>query len=225
MAIVMHSAKQELEATKFEPGKIIGEIHVDCDIVITMEFDWGFNPSVDLRFKGVDLKNGKNIIAWIEYREAAKLIQAWVNYSSTQPPSLVLVAQIDISKQFKEYILLGFSTSNGQGFLMHIVDPWRFKTLSTYWPSVNLMDAIEEWYCIMCFSKDSSNNSPHFYGPHKRSLKKGNMVFIVGCSAILVVLVMPNPINCFFMVMKKMGFDNRNKRVKTKVQINNALVR
>ena len=70
------SAKQELEATKFEPGKIIGEIHVDCDIVITMEFDWGFNPSVDLRSKVVDLKNGKNIIAWIEYREAAKLVQA-----------------------------------------------------------------------------------------------------------------------------------------------------
>ena len=59
------------------------------------------------------------------------------------PPSLVIVVQIDLSKQFKEYMLLGFSASNGQGFVMHIIDRWRFKTLSTYWPFVTPMDVIE----------------------------------------------------------------------------------
>ena len=133
--------------------KLVTKIHVDCDIMITMKFDLGFNPSVDVG-----------------------------------SPSLVLIIQINISKQFKEYMLLGFFTSNGQGFVMHIVDCWHFKTLSTYWPSMTLMDAIEDGYCIIYFSKDSSNNSLHFYGPHKRSLKKGNMIFILGCFAILVMI-------------------------------------
>ncbi|XVF37133.1 hypothetical protein REPUB_Repub19eG0119500 [Reevesia pubescens] len=92
------------------------------DFYFAVEFDTCFNPSlgdingnhigidvntivslasVDVVSKGIDLKSGK------------KLIQIWISYSSTKPPTHVLVAQIDFSKQFKEYMHVGFSASNG----------------------------------------------------------------------------------------------------------------
>ena len=48
-----------------------------------------------------------------------RLVHVWVSYSSTQPPSPVLVAQIDLPKQFKEYMFVGLSVSNEQGSAMH----------------------------------------------------------------------------------------------------------
>ncbi|XWS15242.1 hypothetical protein CRYUN_Cryun35bG0077900 [Craigia yunnanensis] len=117
--------------TNLDPlvGDINGNhIGVDVNTVVSL-------ASVDVVSKGVDLKSGKKITAWIEYRDSANLIQIWDSYSSTKPPSPVLVAQIDLSMQFKEYMHVGFSASNGQGSAMHIVDHWRFKTLSTYRPS------------------------------------------------------------------------------------------
>lgn len=50
----------------------------------------------------------------------------WV--SPTRPPTPILVAQIDLYEQFKEFMHVGLSASNGQGSGIHIVDHWQFKT-------------------------------------------------------------------------------------------------
>ncbi|KAK6257690.1 hypothetical protein QUC31_001149 [Theobroma cacao] len=208
--------------TSFNPS--VGDIngnHIGVDVNTVVSF-----ASVDVVSKGVDLKSGKKITAWIEYRDSAKLIQIWVSYSSTKPPSPVLVAQIDLSTQFKEYMHVGFSASNGQGSAMHTVDRWRFKTFRTYRPSVNPIDAIEEGYCFMCSPEDSSTNSPQIYRPHKRSFKMGNMAVALGCLTISVVFVMAIiAVICFFAVRKKRDVGRRGKRIQTRVQMNNVPTR
>ncbi|XP_007019440.2 PREDICTED: L-type lectin-domain containing receptor kinase S.6 [Theobroma cacao] len=208
--------------TSFNPS--VGDIngnHIGVDVNTVVSF-----ASVDVVSKGVDLKSGKKITAWIEYRDSAKLIQIWVSYSSTKPPSPVLVAQIDLSTQFKEYMHVGFSASNGQGSAMHTVDRWRFKTFRTYRPSVNPIDAIEEGYCFMCSPEDSSTNSPRIYRPHKRSFKMGNMAVALGCLTISVVFVIAIiAVICFFAVRKKRDVGRRGKRIQTRVQMNNVPTR
>ncbi|XVE95664.1 hypothetical protein REPUB_Repub02eG0118100 [Reevesia pubescens] len=200
--------------TSFNPslGDINGNhIGVDVNSVVSL-------ASVDVVSKGVDLKSGKRITAWIEYRDSAKLIQIWVSYSSTKPPAPVLVAQIDLSKQFKEYMHVGFSASNGQGSAMHIVEHWRFKTFSTYRPSAFPLDSIEEGYCFMCSPKDS-------YDPHKRSVKTWSMVVLLGCLVVSAVSVITIPIICFIVMRKKREVGRISKRAQTRVQMNNVPTR
>ncbi|KAE8704385.1 putative Mitochondrial carrier protein [Hibiscus syriacus] len=119
--------------------------------------------SVDVKSKGVDLKSGKKITAWIEYRDSAKLVQIWVSYSSMKPRRLVLVAQLDLSNQFTEYMHVGFSASNGRGSAMHFVEHWRFKTFGNCQPMVDRINGT----CSTCSRDDSLKNRPR-----KRSLDK-----------------------------------------------------
>ncbi|XVE60160.1 hypothetical protein DITRI_Ditri05aG0105500 [Diplodiscus trichospermus] len=207
--------------TSFNPslGDINGNhIGVDVNTVVSL-------ASVDAVSEGVDLKSGKKITAWIEYMDSTKLIRIWVSHSSTKPPSPVLVAQVDLSKQFKEYMHVGFSASSVQGSGMHIVDHWRFRTFRTYRPTVNPVDVTGEGYCFICSPEDSSTNSPNVYGPRKRNLKVGNMAVVLGCLAVTVVLVIAIPVVCFFVVRKKMGAGRRTKRAKAGVQMNNVPTR
>jgi hypothetical protein len=71
----------------------------------------------------------------------------WAGYSSTRPPSPLLVGKIDLSKQFKEYMHVGFSASNGQGSAIHLVDRWQFKTFGLL-PSSLSMDTVDEGDCL-----------------------------------------------------------------------------
>ncbi|CAB4289197.1 unnamed protein product [Prunus armeniaca] len=118
----------EMALPLFDPmvGDINGNhIGIDVNTVVSV-------ASVDVVSRGIDLTSGREITAWIEYRDAIKMIRVWVGYSSTRPPTPLLVAQIDLSKQFKEFMRVGFSASNGQGSSIHIVDRWKFKTLGLF---------------------------------------------------------------------------------------------
>ncbi|KAJ1425011.1 Serine/threonine-protein kinase, active site [Sesbania bispinosa] len=97
--------------TSFDPslGDINGNhIGIDVNSVVSL-------ASVDVLSRGIDLKSGKLITAWIEYRDSMKMVRVWVGYSSTRPPSPILVSQIDLSEKLKEFMHVGFSASNGQG--------------------------------------------------------------------------------------------------------------
>ncbi|XVF37132.1 hypothetical protein REPUB_Repub19eG0119400 [Reevesia pubescens] len=87
------------------------------------------------------------------------------------------------------------------------------------------MDAIEEGYCFMCSPEDSSNNSPQVYGLHKRSLKIGNMVVLLGYKIVFVVLVITILVIYFTVMRKKMGFGRKRKRAQIRVQMNNVPTR
>ncbi|KAL2241915.1 L-type lectin-domain containing receptor kinase S.6 [Sesamum indicum] len=146
--------------------------------------------SIDVVSRGLDLKNGKEMTAWIEYRDSEKMISVWVGYSAeVRPLSPVLVAQIDLSKQFKEFMHVGFTASNGKGSSIHIVDKWRFKTVLGLPPSTKpqLGD------CLMCSPGDSDIDIGSFgYFPsNKRVLKLalglGGFALVVILMAVLII--------------------------------------
>lgn len=181
---------------------------------IALEFDTNFDPnlgdindnhlgldvnsptsltSVDFGSRGIVLKNGRQITAWIEYRDDSKMIQVWVGYSQTRPDNPVLVANIDLSKQFREFMYVGFSASNGLGSALYIVDRWRFRTFGLL-PSLTPVDTINEEDCFLCSSSDDSgSNSSRVVDARKRRKKIGEMTIGLGgltafvCSVVVIV--------------------------------------
>ncbi|KAF5735370.1 hypothetical protein HS088_TW15G00872 [Tripterygium wilfordii] len=200
------------------------------DSFVAVEFDTSFNPSlgdindhhigidvnsiisfasVDAASRGIDLKSGREVMTWIEYRDAVKLVRVWVSHSLIRPPNPVLVAEIDLSKQFKEYMHVGFSASNGQGSANHIVSRWRFKTFVSR-PSETPMDIdlVEEGDCFMCSLEDLSSTVV----PHERKIKVGDMAFVWGgLSAIVASIVIILGMVSFFVIRKRRQI-SRNKQ-------------
>ncbi|VVB08327.1 unnamed protein product [Arabis nemorensis] len=145
---------------------------------IAVEFDTGFDPihgdindnhigidvnsvfsvaSVDAISKGIDLKSGREMKAWIEYSDALKLIRVWVGFSSVKPPTPVLSTQIDLTGKFKEYMHVGFSGSNtATGSALHIVERWRFRTFGSHIDAIQEDDHDDD--CLVCSGDDLKNN-------------------------------------------------------------------
>ncbi|AES62400.1 lectin receptor kinase [Medicago truncatula] len=177
----------------------MGLPHSDQDSYFAVEFDTSFDPSLgdingnhvgidlgsvvsfasaDLLSRRIDLKSGKIINAWIEYRDDMKMVRVWVSYSSTRPPTPIIASFIDLSERFKEFMHVGFSASNGKGSSIHLVHHWQFKTLS-YSHSVGPMDNVEEGDCFLCYAGDS-----------KIALGIGGITaFVVGSALALIVVI------------------------------------
>ncbi|ONH89901.1 hypothetical protein PRUPE_8G022700 [Prunus persica] len=198
--------------TRFDPmvGDINGNhIGIDVNTVVSV-------ASVDVVSKGIDLTSGREITAWIEYRDAIKMIRVWVGYSSTRPPTPLLVAQIDLSKQFKEFMRVGFSASNGQGSSIHIVDRWKFKTFGSLPPGIP-MNAVEEGDCFMCSSpEDSSINSGLVDLSHERKTKMVEMALgLGGLAAFLFSIFAFLFVICFMCVKRRKVIARRSREGQT----------
>ncbi|XP_031284661.1 L-type lectin-domain containing receptor kinase S.6 [Pistacia vera] len=192
--------------TSFDPslGDINGN-HIGIDVKTAISF-----ASVDASSGGIDLKSGNQITVWIEYKDALKLIRVWAGYSQIRPPSPLLVVQMDLSEQFKEYMHVGFSAANGQGSALHIIERWRFKTFVSY-ASVNTVDMVEDGECFMCYPGDSNYDSSNV-NIHKSETNVRDMAFefgglaAFGFSIIAIVGVIS-----FFLIRKKKHDGRRNK--------------
>lgn len=183
---------------------LLEDVSNNQDSFIAIEFDTSFNPffddingnhvgvdvrnikslaSVDVVSRGIDLKAGREMNAWIEYRNSEKMIRVWMGYSQVRPLSPILVAQVDFAEAYKEFMHVGFSASNGGGSAIHSVSRWRFKTFWFRSSSLS-MDTVEEGDCLMCFPGDFGQNFNH-----SRKWKFG-LILVVGCSvAITIILV------------------------------------
>ncbi|XP_052118645.1 L-type lectin-domain containing receptor kinase S.6-like [Arachis duranensis] len=120
--------------------------HIGIDLSTIVSFS-----SVDTLSPGVDFKSGKVVNAWIEYRDSMKMVCVWVSYSSTSSPTPILASQVDFSEQLKEFMHVGFSTSNGGGSGIHVIDHWQFIKTLDYGSreEVTPMDTIEEGNCLL----------------------------------------------------------------------------
>ncbi|XP_027367634.1 L-type lectin-domain containing receptor kinase S.6 [Abrus precatorius] len=156
--------------------------HVGIDVNSVVSF-----ASVDALSRGIDLKSGKMITAWVEYRDAMKMVRVWVGYSSTRPTTPILASQIDLSEKFKDFMHVGFSASNGQGSGVHLVHHWQFKTYG-YSPSVSPIDMVEEGDCFLCYAGDS-----------RMALGLGGLTSFLVSGLIAAVAV------CVFLTKKKGG--------------------
>ncbi|KAJ4836487.1 hypothetical protein Tsubulata_022358 [Turnera subulata] len=166
----------------------VSDNHIGIDVNTVKSF-----ASVDAASKGIDLKSGRPITAWIEYTDEAKIIQVWASYSQVMPPSPVLVAEIDLSSHFKDYMYVGFSASNGQGSSLHLVDHWRFRTYGSF-PSVTSNgSSVGGGDCFICYEEHSKNNidPPNKGHPHRhRRSRIGEIgLGLIGLAAFIVSII------------------------------------
>ncbi|XP_077236139.1 L-type lectin-domain containing receptor kinase S.6-like [Tasmannia lanceolata] len=101
----------------------INDNHVGLDINTIFSF-----ASENANSVGVDLKAGRPMKAWVEYKNEDKLARVWISYSRFRPSNPVLITHVDLSDTFHEFMYVGFSASNGQGMALHLIDKWSFRT-------------------------------------------------------------------------------------------------
>ncbi|XP_031092611.1 L-type lectin-domain containing receptor kinase S.6 [Ipomoea triloba] len=175
--------------TNFDPFlEDLNDNHIGIDLN-------GVKPlaSVDVVPRGVDLKSGREMTAWIQYIDQERTMRIWVGHNSQiRPPEPILESQIDLSTYFKEFMHIGFTAANGKGSAVYSIDHWKFKT-SEFLSSANTMDEAD---CLMCISGDNNEigrNATSGSGPSLRLiLAYGGLSFaavILVFAIIVLVLV------------------------------------
>ncbi|KAI3442653.1 Protein kinase domain-containing protein [Psidium guajava] len=184
--------------TSFDPSfEDINGNHVGIDVNSVYSL-----ASVDAVSRGVDLRSGKQITTWIEYRNAVKLVRVWISYSHIRPTSPALVAQIDLSKHFKEYMHVGFSASNSKGSAVHIVSHWRFRTFGLLPTSTSDDVNVRKGECSMCSTEDliidmdGSESDLRDAGINTRDMALG----LGGLAAFLISLILILSVASFYLI-------------------------
>ncbi|PON76281.1 Serine/threonine protein kinase [Parasponia andersonii] len=206
--------------TSFDPllGDINGNhIGIDVNTVVSV-------TSVDVVSRGVDLKSGKVIRTWIEYRNAMKMIRVWVGYSPVRPPNPVLVARIDLSDLLKESMYVGFSGSNGQGSALHVVEKWRFKTFQS---SLVPMDTVEEGDCFICSPEESGTDINHDSFFRGKKMNVGEMVLGLGglTAFVFSILAIVSVISFITIKKRRLLAKTRMESVASRIQMNRVPTR
>ncbi|GAB2289997.1 hypothetical protein Dimus_024294 [Dionaea muscipula] len=169
--------------------------------------------SVDAYSKGIDLSNGRHLTAWVEYRDNEKMMRVWVSYYPLKPFRPALIAQIDLSKDLKEFMHVGFSASNGPGgSAVHIVDRWRFRTFGLM-GSMKQMEVLDgddidddERYCFMCSPEEMDVGLHRFDSMPKRVSIRHLVLVLGGVAAATICLIA-------FVVLISCCYKRRRRRV------------
>ncbi|KAL1823487.1 hypothetical protein ACET3Z_010265 [Daucus carota] len=172
-------------------GDINGNhIGIDANTILSLD-------SVDVTSLGFDLKSGKKMTAWIEYRDSSKKIKVWLGEDyEARPPTPVLESEIDLSKHLKEFMHVGFSASNGRGSAVHVVDQWRFKT-SGVAPSTLPVETVQEEECLVCWPGDTGEDD-QVSDFRRRDKREVRLALGLGGLALFVIFVLG--ILCFYYV-------------------------
>ncbi|XP_016478758.1 L-type lectin-domain containing receptor kinase S.6-like [Nicotiana tabacum] len=131
----------------------------------------------------VDLKSGKELTAWVEYKDSEKMMRVWIGYEmQIRPFNPVLSTKIDISNQLKEFMRIGFTA---KGSAVYSINHWRFRTFGLLSSQTSWDHQSDEGDCLMCFPEEIGE---HFSAPHHgKSLLK--LIFVYGGLAAVVTLV------------------------------------
>ncbi|XP_017413162.1 L-type lectin-domain containing receptor kinase S.6 [Vigna angularis] len=184
--------------TTFDPS--LGDIndnHVALDVNSASSF-----ASVDTFSRGIDLKSGKLITAWVEYRHAIKMVSVWLAYSSTRPSTPILVSQIDLSERLQDFMHVGFTASNGKGSSDYLVHHWQF---TTFGHDSRSMDVIDEGDCFLCYEGDSTDfghGSNMRVNERKKKIKE-MALGLGGLTAFMVSVLAAMIVVCVFLTRKK----------------------
>ncbi|KAJ9560252.1 hypothetical protein OSB04_005412 [Centaurea solstitialis] len=172
--------------TAFDPD--LGDINdnhigVDVDSIISV-------ASIDLMSKGIDLKNGRRITAWIEYRDSEKIVRVWVHYSETKPETSILAVPIDLSKILKEFMYVGFSASNGRGSSIHSIDKLQFNTFDSVSPD-SQSEAVSSRNCLVCYPEDLEESELGVSGKkrHRRDVRLIELAFGLGGGVVVLMIL------------------------------------
>ncbi|KAL4305885.1 hypothetical protein AHAS_Ahas16G0123000 [Arachis hypogaea] len=145
------------------------------DSFFAVEIDTSFDPSlgnINANHIKIDLSTvvsfaSLDALSHGVYLMSGKVINAWMN----------------LSKQLKEFMHVGFSTSNGRGSGIHVIEHWQFKTLDygsreeTSKVSIRLLLS-EIKYATMRFNHDKLVGEGASAKIYKRSLQHGGDVLV-----------------------------------------------
>lgn len=92
--------------------------------------------AVDLGSYGIDLKSGNSTTAWIDYSSKDNQLGIWLAYTNVKPDKPIFSINIDLSKNFAEFMYVGFSASTEGSAELHMIRDWTFQTFG--FPSINL---------------------------------------------------------------------------------------
>ncbi|KAF8414271.1 hypothetical protein HHK36_002272 [Tetracentron sinense] len=84
--------------------------------------------TADPTLRGIDLKSGNLITAWIDYKNDQKNLNVSMSYSSFKPAKPILSVKIDLSSYLKEFMYVGFSASTEGSTELHLIEDWSFQT-------------------------------------------------------------------------------------------------
>lgn len=104
----------------------INDNHIGVDINTIFSF-----VSQDAAAAGVNLRAGRPITAWVEYKNDDKTFQVWASYSGAKPADPLLATHLDLSRHLAEFMYVGFSAANGGGAALHLIDRWTFRTFAS----------------------------------------------------------------------------------------------
>ncbi|GJT46736.1 L-type lectin-domain containing receptor kinase S.6 [Tanacetum coccineum] len=145
--------------------------------------------SVDLMTNGIDLKGGKMINAWVEYKNNEKAIRVWVGYEKVKPGSPVLVAPIDLSKRFNGLMYVGFTASNGvKGSSVHLIHSWEFRTVEN--DPVNEVVELGSDTCQICFPEPRPESGPETELDNNHHKAKSSFKLALGLFVVNMVLIL-----------------------------------
>lgn len=78
--------------------------------------------------QGVNLKSGKSITAWIEYKNEENRLRVFLSNSGLKPSKALLDLGVDLSNYLKEVMYVGFSGSTEGSTELHLIESWSFNT-------------------------------------------------------------------------------------------------
>ncbi|GJV39656.1 L-type lectin-domain containing receptor kinase S.6 [Tanacetum coccineum] len=172
----------------------INDNHVGIDVNSIVSV-----ASIDLTSKGIDLKSGKRITAWIEYRDGEKILRVWVGFSETKPENSVMNIPIDVSKIFKEFMYVGFSASDGRGSAVYSLEKLQFYTFESLSPNMQ-METVSSRSCLMCFPEDPSIEEIESRGLSSDRHKDGRVlelaIGLLLLTAILIIVASSFTVYC-----------------------------
>ncbi|VVB16151.1 unnamed protein product [Arabis nemorensis] len=80
----------------------------------------------------IDLKSGKSITAWIDYKNDLRLLNVFLSYTDDavmkKPEKPLLSVKIDLSPFLNGEMYVGFSGSTEGSTEIHLIENWSFKT-------------------------------------------------------------------------------------------------
>ncbi|KFK27153.1 hypothetical protein AALP_AA8G342100 [Arabis alpina] len=82
----------------------------------------------------IDLKSGKSITAWIDYKNDLRLLNVFLSYTDVvatvtkKPEKAILSVKIDLSPFLNGEMYVGFSGSTEGSTEIHLIENWSFKT-------------------------------------------------------------------------------------------------
>lgn len=160
----------------------------------------------------IDLKSGKSITSWIDYKNDLHLLNVFLSYTdpiatTKKPEKPLLSVKIDLSPFLNGEMYVGFSGSTEGSTEIHLIENWSFKT-SGFLPVRSKSSHLHN------VSDSSVVNDPVAI-PSKKRRKRHNLAIGLGISCPILICLALSVFGYF--TLKKWKSVKAEKELKTEL--------